>query len=98
MLQEYIAAPVDVHPSAPKRHSFGLQSEPLIEALFGRKQDFSARAHYPVPREPFRRLQRPNHLARGAWKTRGLGHLAVGRHFGFGYAADGRVDLIEHDA
>src|SRR5271166_1785637 len=96
ILQEYIAAALHVHTASTEGYAFRPQPESLLQALVGRKQDFSARAHHPVPGQPFRRLQRPNHLSGGAFKACGSCHLAVGSNLAFGNPANGRVDLIEH--
>jgi len=82
------------HPdSAPtERYAFGLEAQPLLEAVLTGQHDFSAGAHHAMPGQTTRSAQRPHYLPGAPWKTGGTRNIPIRGNLAFRNSANGVAD------
>jgi len=73
--------PVQVNAQASECDALHFQSQPLLERVLAWHTDRASCADYTVPRQSVIRVESPNYLARGSWKSGRGGDLSIGGDF-----------------
>ena len=79
-----------------ENHAFRFQPETLLERRFTAEQYLAPRADDPMPRQPSRVLERPDHLPCRARKTCRARDIAISGDVAFRNPADRVADDVEH--
>jgi hypothetical protein len=70
--------PIQVDAPARERDALHFEPQPLFERVLTWRADRAAGADHTVPRQSVERVESPNHLSRGSWKSSRGGDLSVG--------------------
>ncbi len=83
------------HFASSERYAFGLEAQPLLQAVLAWQHDFSAGPHHPMPGQATRPAQRPHHLSSAPWKTGGTRNIPISGNLAFRNGANGVADDAE---